>query len=84
MAKNVVSGDGYFTIGEYSFPKGSMFLQYGDEEVQIQAVAGSAKFTFRFKDLRNNLGAAFADNAAAVTALNAAMFLPEVELILPA
>lgn len=60
MAKNVVSGDGYFTIGEYSFPKGSMFLQYGDDDVSIQAVAGSASFTFKFKDLRNNVGAAFA------------------------
>jgi len=81
MAKPVVPGDGYFSIGEYSFPKSKVFQQVRDSDFVVQSVASDSSLTFKFNDLVDSEGDPYASKEDAIADLQAIMFLPEEEFV---
>ena len=80
MAKNVVAGDGIFSIGDKSWPKGSVEATFRTKDFVLTSASGK-QHTFLFSDIRDSGGSAYANRAAAITGVRAAMTLPEVELV---
>jgi len=81
MAKPVVPGDGYFSIGEYSFPKSKVFQQVRDSDFVVKSVSGDSNLTFKFNDLVDSEGDPYASKEDAIVDIQATMFLPEEEFV---